>query len=95
MGFDKGHKEFHRLEMQTAWHTPAGYPAGIQQKIIAGDLDEKNKRSNGSLDMLEKLFLIAIEDNIKPELRRGNFVVIGRLIHLSSHYRKSVRCARR
>jgi hypothetical protein len=46
MGFDKGHKEFHKLEMQTAWHTPAGYPAGIQQKIIAGDLDEKNKRGN-------------------------------------------------
>lgn len=45
--------------------------------------------------MLEKLFLIAIEDNIKPELRRGNFLVVGRLIHLSSHYRKSVRCARR
>ncbi len=46
MGFDKGHKEFHKLEMQTGWQTPAGYPAGIQQKIIAGDLDEDNKRGN-------------------------------------------------
>jgi len=46
VGFDKGHKEFHKLEMQTGWHTPTGYPAGIQQKIIAGDLDENNKRGN-------------------------------------------------
>ena len=47
MGFyDKGHKEFHTLDMSEGWHTPAGYPAGIQQKIIAGDLDEKACHGN-------------------------------------------------
>jgi hypothetical protein len=46
MGYDKGHKEFHRLDMQGGWHTPSGYPSGIQQKIIAGGLDEAAKRGN-------------------------------------------------
>ena len=46
MGYDKGHKEFHKLDLKEGWHTLPGYPAGIQQKIIAGDLDEKNKRGN-------------------------------------------------
>ena len=46
MGYHKGHKEFHRVDSKEGWHTPAGYPAGIRQKIIAGELDEKNKRGN-------------------------------------------------
>ena len=46
MGYHKGHKEFHVLDMQDGWHTLPGYPAGIQEKIIAGELDEKNKRGN-------------------------------------------------
>ncbi|MGE0563251.1 MAG: cupin [Pseudolabrys sp.] len=46
MGYDKGHKEFHRLDLGEGWHTPEGYPPGIQQKIIAGELDEKNKKGN-------------------------------------------------
>lgn len=46
MGYDKGHKEFHRLDMHGGWHTPAGYPPGIQQKILAGGLDEAAKRGN-------------------------------------------------
>jgi hypothetical protein len=46
MGFDKGHKEFHSLVMNEGWETPPGYPLGIQQKIIAGNLDEMNKRGN-------------------------------------------------
>ena len=40
MGYHKGHKEFHALDMEKGWHTPPGYPSGIQQKIIAGELDE-------------------------------------------------------
>jgi hypothetical protein len=46
MGFDKGHKEFHTLEMSEGWHTLPGYPLGIEEKIIAGALDEKAKRGN-------------------------------------------------
>jgi hypothetical protein len=46
MGYHKGHKEFHALDLSQGWHTPPGYPPGIQQKIIAGELDEKNKHGN-------------------------------------------------
>ena len=46
MGYHKGHKEFHSLDLGQGWHTPPGYPPGIQQKIIAGELDEKNKHGN-------------------------------------------------
>jgi hypothetical protein len=46
MGFDKGHKEFHKLNLNEGWETLPGYPDGIQQKIIAGALDEKGKRGN-------------------------------------------------
>ncbi len=46
MGFDKGHQEFHKLDLSEGWHTPPGYPAGIQQKIIAGELDEVRKQGN-------------------------------------------------
>jgi len=46
MGFDKGHKEFHTLDMSEGWHTLPGYPLGIEEKIIAGALDEKAKRGN-------------------------------------------------
>jgi hypothetical protein len=46
MGYDKGHKEFHSLDMHGGWHTPPGYPPGIQQKILAGGLDEAAKRGN-------------------------------------------------
>jgi hypothetical protein len=46
MGYHKGHKEFYTLDLQEGWHTPPGYPPGIKQKIIAGELDEVNKRGN-------------------------------------------------
>ena len=46
MGYNKGHKEFHALDLSEGWHTLPGYPAGIQEKVIAGGLDEKNKRGN-------------------------------------------------
>ena len=36
----KEHKEFHALDMENGWHVPVGYPAGIEQKILAGALDE-------------------------------------------------------
>jgi hypothetical protein len=43
MQVNKPHLEFHRLDMSTGWETPAGYPAGIEQKILAGTLDEAKK----------------------------------------------------
>jgi hypothetical protein len=48
MGYYKGHKEFHSIDMDKGWHTLSGYPVGIQEKIIAGELDEKGKRGNRS-----------------------------------------------
>jgi len=43
MPVNKPHLEFHRLDMQSGWETPLGYPAGIEQKILAGTLDETGK----------------------------------------------------
>ena len=37
----KPHLEFHTLDMETGWETPEGYPDGIEQKILAGSLDEE------------------------------------------------------
>jgi hypothetical protein len=46
MGYHKGHKEFHGLNMDEGRRSPPGYPAKIQQKIIAGGLDEAARRGN-------------------------------------------------
>ena len=46
MAINKLHDEFHTLDMSTGWEVPAGYPSGIQQKILSGALDEKNKRGS-------------------------------------------------
>ena len=48
MAVNKEHKEFHAVDMTAGWETPAGYPAGIQQKILAGRLDEANRRGTRS-----------------------------------------------
>jgi hypothetical protein len=39
----KPHLEFFALDLDEGWASPPGYPAGIQQKILASDLDEKRK----------------------------------------------------
>jgi hypothetical protein len=46
MPVNKTHDEFYTLNMSEGWETPAGYPAGIQQKILSGALDEKAKRGS-------------------------------------------------
>ena len=46
MAVNKKHDEFYTLDMNTGWETPAGYPTGIQQKILSGSLDEANKRGS-------------------------------------------------
>ena len=40
---NKPHLEFTRVDMDTGWATPPGYPAGIKQKILASDIDESRK----------------------------------------------------
>ena len=43
MPMNKPHLEFHKVDMASGWVTPPGYPSGIQQKILASDLDETRK----------------------------------------------------
>src|SRR5260370_42553487 len=43
MSVNKPHREFHAVDMSTRWSTPPGYPAGIEQKILAGTLDEEGR----------------------------------------------------
>ncbi len=37
----KEHLEFFQLDLETGWETLPGYPSGIEQKILAGSLDEE------------------------------------------------------
>lgn len=46
MAVNKEHKEFHTLDMESGWEVPPGYPQGIEQKILAGALDEVNGRGS-------------------------------------------------
>ena len=46
MAINKQHKEFHLLDMTEGWVTLAGYPSGIQQKILSGALDEQGRRGS-------------------------------------------------
>jgi len=39
----KEHLEFPQIDLQTGWRTPPGYPSEIQQKILAGALNEVAK----------------------------------------------------
>ncbi|MFI4948771.1 MAG: cupin domain-containing protein [Alphaproteobacteria bacterium] len=43
MPINKPHREFHAVDMTSGWSTPPGYPEGIEQKILAGALDEEKK----------------------------------------------------
>ena len=46
MAVTKEHKEFFPVNFDDGWATPLGYPEGIQQKILAGMLDEENNRGS-------------------------------------------------
>lgn len=46
MPINKKHDEFYTLDMETGWETLPGYPAGIQQKVLSGALDEVNRRGS-------------------------------------------------
>jgi hypothetical protein len=45
---DKQHLEFFGIDLSGGWETPPGYPAGIQQKILAGRLDERERTGSRS-----------------------------------------------
>ena len=51
MPMNKPHLEFHKVDMNDGWATPPGYPPGIQQKILASDLDEA-RRTGGRTRLL-------------------------------------------
>ena len=40
MSVNKKHLEFHAIDLNKGWAVPSGYPVGIQQKILAGELNE-------------------------------------------------------
>jgi len=44
MAVQKEHKEFHLLNLNDGWSAIPGYPAGMRHKVLAGSLDEANKR---------------------------------------------------
>lgn len=46
MAINKLHDEFHTLDLTSGWEVPEGYPAGIQQKILSGALDESGRRGS-------------------------------------------------
>lgn len=37
----KKHTEFQTIDLSSGWHSPEGYPAGIQHKVLSGELDEE------------------------------------------------------
>ncbi len=48
MAKGKPHIEFTALDMDAGWEVPAGYPDGIQQKVLASDIDETAKAGSRS-----------------------------------------------
>ena len=57
MPMNKPHLEFHALDMNEGWASPPGYPSGIQQKILASDLDETRKQGSRT-----RLFVVRVFD---------------------------------
>jgi hypothetical protein len=43
MPVNKEHDEFRAVDLTSGWETLPGYPHGIQQKILAGALDEETR----------------------------------------------------
>lgn len=46
MTVPKEHLEFHTVDMGGGWRVPPGYPEGIEQKVLAGSLDEEKRRGS-------------------------------------------------
>ena len=60
MPMNKPHLEFHKIDMDSGWATPPGYPAGIKQKILASDLDETRKMGG-------RTRLLKFDPGVSPE----------------------------
>ena len=48
MSKGKPHIEFTKLDLNEGWETPPGYPAGMQQKLLASDLDGTKRSGSRS-----------------------------------------------
>lgn len=46
MGINKQHSEFEKVNLESGFATPPGYPQGFSEKILAGSLDEKNRKGS-------------------------------------------------
>src|SRR3989442_963318 len=46
MAIQKEHKEFYKVDLDRGWEKLPGYPDGIRQQVLAGFLDEKNRRGS-------------------------------------------------
>ena len=46
MRINKPHFEFSAVDLSTGFAPPPGYPPGFAEKILAGALDEKNKKGS-------------------------------------------------
>lgn len=44
MSVNKLHSEFSAVDLQSGFATPPGYPSGFTEKVLAGGLDEKNRK---------------------------------------------------
>ena len=44
MSVNKLHSEFTNVDLESGFATPAGYPPGFAEKILAGSLDERNRK---------------------------------------------------
>lgn len=48
MPTSKPHLEFLPVDLETGWMPIPGYPPGMREKILAGELDEANRRGSRS-----------------------------------------------
>ena len=44
MPVNKQHDEFYAVDLDAGWESPPGYPPGIEQKTLSGELDEEARR---------------------------------------------------
>jgi len=44
MHISKAHTEFYAVDLEEGWSVPPGYPAGIEQKVLSGFLDESHRQ---------------------------------------------------
>jgi hypothetical protein len=44
MSISKPHIEFSPVDLSVGWEVPEGYPQGMEQKVLAGALDERMRK---------------------------------------------------